>query len=211
MEAYDRYWKRFQGTKTTNLFGRRLKQAQSRTLAKVISKIELPKDSKIIDMGCGTGSMPAAFHKLGYSNSIGIDTSQSALDICSRLFALEQGKDTFLMDAGRTEFPDNSFDLVFSEGLLEHFEDSSDMAGEFCRISRKWVLLFQPNQTSVFSRLRNLWWRLARTYWVKEYPYSKQDYVTIFAKFGFSLVASGSINFQEEMWLLFAKERLSIK
>jgi ubiquinone/menaquinone biosynthesis C-methylase UbiE len=179
--------------------------------AKVVSKIELPKDSKIIDMGCGTGSLAAACRRLGYSRSVGIDTSQSALDLCSLLFALEQGKDTFLMDARRTEFPDGCFDLVFSEGLLEHFENCLDMAGEFCRISRKWVLLFQPDQATLFSRLRNLWWRLARTQWVKEYPYSKQDYVRIFAQFGFNLVASGSINFQEEMWLLFARERVSAK
>ena len=187
-----------------NFLARRLERAQAKTLTKIVNKVELPKDSKIIDIGCGSGSTLAMFRNLGYSNSIGIDVSQNALETCDRLFGFEQGKDTFLMDARSLEFPDNSFDLVFSGGMLEHFEEPPlDMVAEFCRVSKKWVLLVQPNPTSLFGRVRWLWQEIGRASWEKEFHYSKQDYLTMLVKFGLSLVDSGSINLQENMWLLF--------
>ena len=209
MEAWDDIWGRFEGI---SLFGRRLKGEQAKALAKIVSELKLPKDSKIIDVGCGIGANLVIFRNLGYSNSIGIDTSQNALEISARLFALRKGKDTFLMDARNIKFLDNSFDLVFSDGLLEHFEDPPlDIVGELCRISKKWILLFQPNQTSLFGRVKWLYQKLGKASWAKEYPYSKRDYVTMFAKFRFSLAGFGSINLQEAMWLLLSKERTSVQ
>lgn len=149
----------------------------------------------------------AKFHNLGYFNAVGIDISQNALAVCIRDFALEEGKDVFLMNAKSVDFPAASFDLVFSHGMLEHFEAPPlDIVSEFCRISKKYVLLFQPNQTSLFGRAKWLWQELGRASWEREYHYSKQDYTNMLAKFGARLVDSGSINFKEDMWLLFAKE-----
>lgn len=207
MKTWDDIWRKRKGF---NFLARRLTRERANNLVRILSKIELPKDSKIIDIGCGSGSCLAIFRNLGYSHSIGIDVSQNALEACNRLFSFEEGKDTFLMDVRRVEFPDNSFDLVFSQGMLEHLQEPPlDMVGEFCRIARKWVLLFQPNQTSLFGRVKWLWQKIGRASWEKEYHYSKQDYLSMLAKFGFSLVASGNINLQEEIWLLFTKERLS--
>lgn len=205
MEVWDDIWGRFEGI---SLFGRRLKREQAKALAKILNEIKLPEDSKIIDVGCGTGATLVMLRNLGYFNSIGIDTSQNALETSARLFGFEKGKDTLSMDARNIKFLDNSFDLVFSDGLLEHFENPPlDIVGELCRISKKWILLFQPNQTSLFGRVKWLYQKLGKASWAKEYPYSKRDYVAMFAKFRFSLAGFGSINLHEVMWLLLSKER----
>ena len=71
--------------------------------------------------------------------------------------------------------------------------------------------MFQPNQTSLFGRMKWLWQELGRASWEKEYHYSKQDYITMLTKFGVSLADSGGFNLNEFMWLLYTKERSSAK
>jgi SAM-dependent methyltransferase len=204
MKTWDEIW----GAYEPDFLARRLKRGQAETLAKIVNEIKLPKDSKIIDVGCGSGSILAMFRNLGYSDSIGIDVSQNALELCHQLFGFEKGKDTFLMDARSVQFPDNSFDLLFSDGMLEHFErPPTDIVGEFCRLSREWILLFQPNQTSLFGRIKWLWQAAGRASWEKEYHYSKLDYINMLTKFGGRLTDSGGFNLSEFMYLLFSKER----
>lgn len=205
MKTWDDIWDEY----VPNLMARRVKRVQTKALARILSVVELPKDSRIIDVGCGSGFTLAVFRNLGYFNSVGIDISAHGLELCSQLFDFKEGKDTFLMDARSVGFPDNSFDLVFSDGMLEHFEEPPlDIVSEFCRISRKWILLFQPNQTSLSGRVKWLWQKIGRASWEKEYHYSKQNYVSMLTQFGFSLVASGNINLREEMWLLFIEKAI---
>ncbi len=207
MKTWDDIWREFR----PNFLARRANRAKAKTLMKIVNKVGLPKDSRIIDIGCGSGSILAMFRHLGYFNSIGIDISPNALKLCSHLLGFEEGKDTFLMDASSVAFSDYSFDLVFSDGMLEHFEKPPlDIVSEFCRLSRRWILLFQPNQTSLFGRVKWLWQKVGRASWEKEYRYSKLDYINMLAKFGVSLADSGAFNLNEFMWLLFSKERLSI-
>ncbi len=203
MKTWDDIWVGYE----PNFLARRVKRAQAKTLARILGPIELPKDSKIIDVGCGSGFTLSVFRNLGYLNSIGINISPHGLELCSQLFDFKKGKDVLLMDATNIEFPDNSFDLVFSDGLLEHFEEPPlDIVRESCRISRKWILLFQPDQTSLFGRVKWLWQKIGKASWEKDYPYSKSDYINMLTKFGGSLVGSGSFNLHEFMWLLFSKK-----
>ena len=50
------------------------------------------------------------FKENGYTNIIGIDI-------------VKECEDCIVMDAKKTRFDDNEFDLVFAEGFLEHFHD----------------------------------------------------------------------------------------
>jgi len=202
-KTWDEIWQGYQGPR---LPFDRLKQNQTRACRRIVGKIGLAEDSKIIDVACGSGSTLAMFRNLGYLNSIGIDSSPAALDVGHRLFNFETGKDIFLMDTRNIEFPDNSFDLVFSDGLLEHFASPPlDIVSEFCRISRKWILLFQPNQTSLFGRVCGLWQKMGRATWEKEYPYSKQDYINMLNEFGFSLADFSVFHLHGFMSLLFTR------
>lgn len=205
-KTWDEIWQKYKGPR---LPFDKLRQNQTRICRQITSQIGLARDSKIVDVGCGSGATLAMFRHLGYSNSIGIDNSQAALEACHRLFSLEPGKDVLEMDARNIEFADNSFDFVFSHGMLEHFENPLDIVSEFCRISKKWILLFQPNQTSLFGRVYWLWGKTGRATWEKEYHYSKLDYLNMLSKFRFSLADSGDYYLHTDMWLLFAKERLS--
>ncbi|MDI6806467.1 MAG: class I SAM-dependent methyltransferase [Candidatus Aenigmarchaeota archaeon] len=188
--------------KGLNWLGRRLKKEQRKTLKKILDEIKIPKEAKVIDVGCGSGFTLTFFREFGYNDSIEIDLSRNSLAICKNYLILKMEKMFFLMDARNLMFPDNSFDLVFSEGLLEHFKDFTAIAKELYRASKSWILLFQPNQTSFFGRVKRFKEKFDRVSWEKEYFCKKEDYIKAFSKFGFRLVNFGGINFNEQVWLL---------
>jgi len=201
-QTWNDIWKDFKGQ---NWLGRRFKREEKLELNKIFDFLNLPKKARIIDVGCGTGFVLNFLRKRGYTNSIGIDSSQNALLLCQKLFGLVKNKDVFFMNCKKLDFPANYFDLVFSEGLLEHFKSMVTIAREMCKVSKKWILLVQPNPNSLFGRTKTFLSKFSQLSWQKEYNYSKQDYINIFNKFGFTLENWGQINFNEIIWLLFGR------
>lgn len=189
-----------------NWLGRRLKKSQRKAVVVALGKMKLDKDARIVDVGCGTGSMMKFFREIGYGNTIGIDFSKESLKVCERHFGFKRSKDVFYMDARKTKFANKSFDLVFSDGTIEHLPEIETVAREMCRISRKYIFLFQPNQKSLFGLVKELAFKMNKASWDKEYSYSKSDYMRAFGKNGFRLAGSGSVNMNEMMWLLFRRE-----
>lgn len=201
-QTWDDIWKNFKGL---NWFGRRFKREEELELNKIFDFLNIPKSARTIDIGCGTGFVLNLLRKKGYKNSIGIDNSQNALFLCQKLFNLVKDKDVFLMDCKRLDFPNKHFDLVFSEGLLEHFKNATAIAKQMCRVSKKWVLIVQPNSSSLFGKTKNLLSKFFKLSWQKEYSYTKRDYIDMFKKSDFTLENYGQINFNEIIWLLFRR------
>lgn len=197
-------WQEYRGL---NWLGRRLKKMEYKGLKKILIYANLPKKSKIIDLGCGSGSVVRFFRRLGYKNSIGLDFYPSSIKLCQKLYSFKENKDVFLGDAKKTDFPDRNFDLVFSEGMLEHFLDCRSIVQEHCRIAKKYVLLFQPNHESFFGKMKRYKEKIGFPSWENEHTYLKKDYLKLFSKFGFELKESGGINLNEVLWLLFKRKK----
>lgn len=185
-----------------NFLGRKLKKEEKKRLADIMFRYLPGRTSKILDVGCGTGSMLKAFRDLGYKEAIGIDNSLHSIRLCERV-GLQEGRDVSLMDAAKLSYGENEFNMVFSEGLLEHFKDPVPIVGEMCRVSKRFVLLFQPNARSVVDRLKSFKEKRFGAKWQKEYHYTSSDYENMFLEHGFVLAESGKINFGELVWLLF--------
>lgn len=93
---------------------------------KFINKvIKYAKNKKIIETGCGTGLMAGYLQKLGL-NVTALDLSQSVLDYAKEIATnskvispcrYEQG------DILNLKYKKNSFDVSYSNGVLEHFKD----------------------------------------------------------------------------------------
>lgn len=199
---WDDIWKEFEGL---NWFGRRLKKEQEKSLKKALEDMDLSKGARILDVGCGSGMTLHFFRKFGYKKSFGVDISRNSLEVCKKLFNLSIGRDIFPMDATQLRYGEKTFDLVFSDGLLEHFENPTRIIKEMCRVSKNHVLILQPNPSSPFGTLKRLLQRLGQSSWEKEYFFIKDDYVNFFSKFNFRLMKSKGINFNEHMLLLFQR------
>jgi ubiquinone/menaquinone biosynthesis C-methylase UbiE len=106
-----------------------------------IFSLRLPKFSKALDVGCGYGRISLFLNENSFDVTA-IDSFQQMVDKikCKGITAMR-------MDAKNLKFKDKTFDLVFSDGLLEHFKSEQDVVKiikEQLRVSKRYVLNFIP-------------------------------------------------------------------
>ncbi|HKR15362.1 MAG TPA: class I SAM-dependent methyltransferase [Pyrinomonadaceae bacterium] len=94
------------------------------------------RNLKVLEIGCGLGTDGAQFAKAG-ADYTGIDLTQAAVDLSRRRFELFDLPGAFrVADAERLDFPDNTFDLVYSHGVLHHTPDTAGAVREVNRVLR---------------------------------------------------------------------------
>src|SRR5688572_16996349 len=88
------------------------------------------KNLSVLEICCGLGSHDSEFAKAG-ANYTGVDLTQAAIDLAKRRFELFQLPGTFrIADAERLDFADDSFDIVYSHGVLHHTPDTGTAVRE---------------------------------------------------------------------------------
>lgn len=107
----------------------------------------------ILEVGCGTGHNVLFFEKLGLKVS-GIEPSKGMLEIAGKRCS----PDVYLCagEAGRLEFPDNSFDIVVIITAIEFMKDPLSALREAFRTSRGVVYIGVLNKLSILGVSRRL-------------------------------------------------------
>lgn len=82
----------------------------------------LPLNSKVLDGGCGLGHWTLYFNSLGHQ-SVGIDISRPTVEHLSNLFP---DCEFVYGDIRELPFADETFNLYFSWGTFEHFEEGME-------------------------------------------------------------------------------------
>ena len=91
-------------------------------------------DLKVLEIGCGLGTDGAQFARAG-ADYTGIDLTDAAVELARKRFELFQLPGTFrVADAEGLDFPDNSFDVVYSHGVLHHTPDTAGAIKEVHRV-----------------------------------------------------------------------------
>ncbi len=90
---------------------------------------------KVLEVGAGTGRDSAELARLGADVYV-LDYAENSLKIVNSLRESEGLTNLHLVrgDAFKSPFPDNTFDLVFHQGLAEHFKDSLPLIQENYRV-----------------------------------------------------------------------------
>ena len=101
--------------------------------------VPIERSSKVLDVGCGSGAF--TYHLDRICDVTGVDTSQRMLD-------MNPVPRVHLMDAEALDLPDRSFDVVLAHALLHHLDDPSAAVREMARVSRRWVVLMEPNRNN---------------------------------------------------------------
>jgi ubiquinone/menaquinone biosynthesis C-methylase UbiE len=92
--------------------------------------------SKVLEIGCGLGTDGAQFAKAG-AEYTGVDLTDAAVELARRRFQVSNLPGTFrTADAEKLDFPDNSFDLIYSHGVLHHTPDTEAAVNEVHRVLR---------------------------------------------------------------------------
>lgn len=94
--------------------------------------VSLPKGSRILDIGCGVGTLVDSFHKLGYK-ATGVDVNSQAItnNIAKKHCLL-------VKNTNKLDFNNRYFNLVVSREVLEHIplKDIDSCITEWDRVSR---------------------------------------------------------------------------
>ncbi len=92
----------------------------------------LPRDSRVLDLGCGVGH---SFHLLAPRESVGLDADAQALE--------GQERETVAGDMRKLPFDDSTFQAVLSVHSIEHVPDPGRVLEQVRRV-------MQPDATAVF-------------------------------------------------------------
>jgi len=89
---------------------------------------------KVLEIGCGMGTDGAQFAKAG-ADYTGIDLTEAAIELARKRFALSHLNGEFrVSDAENLDFADESFDLIYSHGVLHHTPDIEAAVREIHRV-----------------------------------------------------------------------------
>ncbi|MFN2579052.1 MAG: class I SAM-dependent methyltransferase [Pyrinomonadaceae bacterium] len=89
---------------------------------------------KVLEIGCGMGTDGAQFARAG-ADYTGVDLTEAAVDLARKRFALSRLDGEFrVSDAEKLDFDDESFDLVYSHGVLHHTPDIQAAVREIHRV-----------------------------------------------------------------------------
>jgi pseudaminic acid biosynthesis-associated methylase len=115
---------------------------------------DLPKDSKILEVGCNIGMQLRGFQRMGFENLYGIELQHYAVEKAKQItenINIIQGSGFDL------PFRDNYFDLVCTNGVLIHIApvDHKKIMTEIYRCTKKYIMgweYFAPEITEINYR-----------------------------------------------------------
>ena len=111
---------------------------------------------RVLEVGIGSGRISCFLSAKGY-HSVGIDLSEDALRVARNNFRIAGVSGTLVKgDAHILPFHRDSFDLVMSTGLLEHFDDPLPIVTEMVRVLKRGGLFYSDIVPRKFSLYRSL-------------------------------------------------------
>jgi ubiquinone/menaquinone biosynthesis C-methylase UbiE len=97
---------------------------------------ESARGLRVLEIGCGLGTDGAQFAKAGAVYT-GVDLTDAAVELAQKRFELFDLPGSFrTADAENLDFADESFDLVYSHGVLHHTPDTVRAVKEIHRVLR---------------------------------------------------------------------------
>lgn len=101
------------------------------------SKIDLDSIQNCLDVGGGTGFSSAHFPN---------QDILACVDFSFRNLKINSTKNKFQASAYSLPFNSNSFDLVYGWEFLHHLDEPEKAVSEMGRITKKFLVLFEPNR-----------------------------------------------------------------
>lgn len=181
---WDDFWK-----------ARSVKDAGSRAKARmidIVSNYTKPGDS-VLDAGCGSGFFSSHFISSG-CNAYSLDYSEQALLVTK---GRTEGKakayiKTDILDEEALSDIGTRFDVIFTDGLLEHYskEEQDRIIRNMKRLKREngCMINFVPNRFSFWSMIRPFY------IGIKERPFLMKGFLDLHARNGLKIISSGGLN-----------------
>ncbi len=144
-------------------------------------------DSKsILEVGSGSGFLTSFFQNQKL-DSFGMDRSIMPLHVAKEKFNV---KNLIQGDMFHIPYKSNSFDVVWNEGVLEHFKFPKNLEAckEMVRVSKKYVIIAVPNKYTIWPIRKTLLKIIGKWPYGYEESYSKNRLVSLMKKAGLEIV-----------------------
>jgi len=187
-EKFDTYW--LTHSKDGRLVYRQIER--NRWFYELLEKYILPLNTKrrALEVGCGTAIDAYYLQNKFNIESIGLDHSKAAVRQAKDLKKY-YGQEINLIrgDLGELCFKNETFDLVFSQGVMEHFSQPKQVYREHIRVLKKGGVLVVnvPQKYNLYSLLPNLHIARQKKYG-REEPYTIKKFYQIAKEFDLELV-----------------------
>lgn len=160
-------------------------------------KLENPE---IIELGSGSGRTTLALAKEYRGKPTLVDSSRAAMIVAKNLFKRENVQALFLCQDLSSVDPNKKFDLVHSEGLIEHFSDA-----EMDRMIRLhanlvktegYVIIFVPTPSNTYKIWRTIQEVFGIWYYGEEKPLTSQQLIRRCQRNGLAPIRTAKTPFQ---------------
>lgn len=122
----------------------------------------IPDDSKLIDIGCGTGELIRNIAKNKKGNFLGVDLSESMINTAKSKSSQINDINFDVMSSLHLKLEDNTFDFALMRGALHHFPDPQKAIDEAFRILKNSgqmhildILSYEDSETDEFFNKTN--------------------------------------------------------
>lgn len=184
--SWENFWKK-------NQPGSFVKVSWSKRRAVHILEQYVSKNMNVLDAGCGSGFFSKFFCDQG-TRTTALDYSPAALELAKRVTKgrVKTVRADLVSEKLKNIF-DERFDLIFTDGLFEHFssQDQDQILQNFCSVlaPQGLIITFVPNRWSP--------WQLLRPFvmpGIKEQPFILKQLVRLNERNGLKVISSGGIN-----------------
>lgn len=111
-----------------------VREAEIELISLFLQEVQLDKDSKILDFGCGTGNYADKMQRLTESRVFGVDPSEAMLE------KAEQKNANITFKHGNHEqvpFPEAYFDFIYMTDVIHHVPDIAKLFTELQQVLKK--------------------------------------------------------------------------
>ena len=131
--------------------------------------------AKVLEVGCGSAIDACIIAQDTGAEVHGVDVSEKALELSKDAERFSGARvSVYKADARRMPFDDGTFDVVYSQGLLEHLGDTVSALAEQARVLKRGGILIVnvPQKYTVYSIYKHFMARRGRWEWGEETEYS---------------------------------------
>jgi len=155
----------------------------------------------ILEVGAGTGRDGIMLSRMG-GKVVSLDYSSESLRLIRDGLKPEDNVYPCCGDAFSLPFPDETFDVVFHQGLLEHFRNPDDLIAENVRVLKKGGLLLVdvPQKYHYYTLIKHILILLNKWFagWECEYSIAKLE--SLLRKHSLKVVKSYGDWFNPPIW-----------